>query len=190
MGRLFLSSAASYWISIPSVTNMHSLVETPKRRSGKRKVKSHCECGRACRPGHVGILADLDSGALSPRPPRGRGRSWQHVGCGRGLVALRLHSGGVPGLPGALWELGILLKLADFMYSFTNPYCVPGTWRSCEYPPAAVYRGRSFIAQWEAERGFVQRGFNCGGEFFWGGGRGVYRLLSFWSPSPPFLQVD
>lgn len=59
---LGLTGSAFYWIPSPSVTSMHSLVETAKRRYGKRKVKSHCECGRACSSGHVGILADLDSG--------------------------------------------------------------------------------------------------------------------------------
>ena len=83
-GRLGLTSSAFYWTLMPSVTNMHSLVETPKRRYGKRKVKSHCECGRAYGPGHVGILADLEFG------PSRLGAEFATRGLGTGLVGLVL----------------------------------------------------------------------------------------------------
>lgn len=50
-GRPFRDILASYWLRLSVSHQNRSLVEKPKPRLGRRKVKSHCECGSDWRRG-------------------------------------------------------------------------------------------------------------------------------------------
>lgn len=113
-----------YWLFHPSVI-FTGLVERPKPRRGKRKVKSHCEYGRTLCPG-----AFWDIGGPPTRLQRrekGRGR---HA---RGLENLCWRTTALA--EGPPWStLFELILLTSFLYP-RNPYsyCVPGHFASFLY---------------------------------------------------------
>lgn len=92
---------------------IRGLVEKPKRRLGKRKVKSHCECGRARRRG-----ASWDRGGPELRKPEtwpGRACTWASGARDRGL---RPTFNATALLMSTLCGSGVLLTLVCFIFSF------------------------------------------------------------------------